>query len=50
MIQLDDQKTRVGEVSFVFAEEESEDGQAQKSRNVQDQRRGEEARESGSVL
>src|SRR5207248_4571058 len=45
-----DQKTEVRPISFVFAEEESEDGQTTKSWHLQDESCGQETRTSGSIL
>jgi len=45
-----DQETEIRQVSVVFPQERSENGQTKKSRHVQEQDSGEETRTRGSVF
>jgi 5-methylthioribose kinase len=45
-----DQKTEIRQVSALFAKEKSEDWKTKKSRDIQQQSRGEETRTRGSIF
>lgn len=47
---INDQKTVIGSVSVIFAQEESQDRKASKPRHVQDQEGGRAARAGSPVL